>query len=1022
MQRVNHLRPPGLGRGRTSARLLLAVLAVVVLQPLAATPAAARQQPKLPEARGLGPRPGPNPTGDCRDPMPDPGQLCLQSSVGTGKLSISPHVVQACKKSLLSSCPKITATFSPIDGAVIWDGAFKTCAPFSYSPAPDVQPGKHGGPTSCTLEATGPTSGWTTASVHIYGPCGSINAVRQGLATEANCDRTFANDYYAILPEGVGIIDGTITEKDGKTPIRGIAVQVRSADNKRSVAYTDSTGYYSAYVDEGDYTICPCKFKDDSLNGGAPDTFTPRSPNLHVKGNVTQDFVEGGWNIAGKVSRKVQRKGDPVLSGITISISGKDGFFREATTDEAGAYSITVPEGWYVVESQTPPMVRPGEFINGAPWECRNGGAAGGAAACVVELTRDKTVDFVMDNQYKLKLTEASKPALPGRKAQRITARVTDSRGNPVAGKKVHFSPTTPPGAKVILGSPDGRKLYSSAPRTDGKVGPTDFELPTDWSGQAVLYKWSQAAGGLAIKAALDNSTDKSQDLSTYPGEEATLDDNPTFPAVGPPLPADIGDILEKLVHGRLGARPAPASSNANLQFNVVNSLNGLAEPPADFEPVRTADDATGGVIVYPRFTDDKAITAIEAFLADPNLSPQTSPAVSGALVIDLDEVGKLVRDSTSNRIIPSKLTPLATWAKAHPKSIAGNLDRTDEVGIRSGIVGRGYPTTPSVQKRQPADSAIGATNTGTVIRTRGKVAIMATATTNPPPASPGIPSTPIVGKKAGLDASRQIVMELPGAEVLNYAKIPATVKLLSFGIGTPQAADAGGDSEEVVYYLPAGVGYDVEVVGGGSGKATVTLVGGTNGSNVEAFSLDVTPGRTGTFKIGAEGSAAERLTFGGKSVTADAGPRLKLGGLPARVTSGVAETHSVKVTNDFGEPIAGARVDIGNKTYGQSEWTGPDGTVSITVKAGGAEDLAATASAYAYTEVTQKIRLDPPPRGPSVKARAAAANLPASPLVTLKQVFDPLLVLIVAGLILLLVAALGVVRRQKQFLRVVDE
>jgi hypothetical protein len=1010
------------------ARISLAVLLLILMQPLSAVTAGARDQPRLPELKGLGPRPGHSFSGDCRDPMPDPGQLCIQSA-RTGSLHISPHVVQACKKSSGTSCPRITATFQPAPGAVIWNGAFKDCASFSYKPNDDLPTGKSGGPVTCSMEATAPTNGWTLGRVGITGPCGSVAAVKGGKAEFASCAGTYASDYFAILPAGVGIIDGTITEKDGKTPISGIAVQVRSSDNHRSVAYTDSTGYYSAYVDEGDYTICPCRFKDDALNNGPPDVFTPRSPNLHVTGYKTQDFVEGGWNIAGTLSRKITRKGDPPLSGVTIGVTGKSGYFREATTDAAGRYSITVPEGPYVVEGLTPPQVRPGEFIDGLPWQCQDAGVVAHTAACVFQLTSDKnSVDMVMNNQYQLKLTEEKKSALPGRQVQKITAVVTDSKGHTVAGKKVHFTASAPEGSKVVLGTPEGGSLYSSVAvaagaaagaATGGAAPSGQFERTTDWSGKVTIYKWAAKAGKLALKAALDNSTDTSQDLSTDAGEVASLDDNPPIPSVGPPLPADIGDILEKAVHGRLGARPSPLSTNANLQFNIMNSLNGLADiGNADFEPVRSADDKAGGVIVYPKNTDDKAIAAIAAFLAKPDAGTQASPAVSGALVIDMDEVGKLVRDSASNRIIPSRLTPLATFATAHPASVEGYLDRTDETGIRGGTLHRGANNPPAVQKRTPADRALGATHTGTVIRTRGKVRVIATVTTGVAGATAG----PLAGKTAGVSAGRSIVMDIPQAEVVQYAKIPSSIKLLAFSTGMFTASDnTSGDGEEVDYYLPPGLTYDIEVTGTGSGKASVAVLYGTDGTNATGFTVDAAEGRSGTFSVSAESVVAGKMVYGGKTINADNGPHLKLEGFPRDVTVGSPQAINLRVVDQFGDPVAGARVDVGSKTYFERGWSDTDGVVSLPLNVPTTEALGARAIVNGYTDALVTARVKPRPRGGTAEAMAAIAGAPGSPLTTLKGMFDSMIVAVAGVLLLLLVFAVILVRRRRQFLRVVN-
>jgi len=919
-------------------------------------------------------------------------------------------VVQACKKGLFNSCPKITATFTPRPGAVIWSGPFKDCSPFQYKPNPDLPPGKEGGPITCTLEATSPTNGWVVASAGITGPCGSIKAVTSGHAEFAACAGTYASDYYTILPEGIGVIDGTVTEKDGKTPIAGIAVQVRSSDNHRSVAYTDHTGYYSAYVDKGTYTICPCLFKDPRYNEGAPDNFTPRSPTISVSGHQTQDFVEGGWQIAGKLSRKVQHKDDPPLSGIVIGIVGKGSFYREAATDAAGRYAITLPEGSYVVEGLTPPQVRSGESIEGAAWQCADGGVVSHTAACILQLSADHNcVDFQMNNQYKVKLTESAKLMIPNRNVRKIKAKVTNSQGHGVAGKKVKFKVTPKPGAQVVIATPEGQTLWSSIGAAAGAAAGT-FTLPTKGGGSIEVVKWGGAQSGAKVEAAVDEGDDSS------PSADAsdTLDDDPPHATAGPPLPSDIADILERGVHGRLGARPAPSSGPAALQFNIYNSLNDLADTGnADFEPVRSADDKTSGIVVYPRNTDARAIQDIAAFLAGTGPTPP-SPAVSGAQVIDMDEVSKVVKDPSSNRVIPSRLQPLSAWVQAHPKSVEGLMNRANEAGISSGRLHRNMPKPHAVQRSREIMRSLGTSFPGHVVKVRGPLVVRATVRAPKTGGGPKGVVAESVGKTAGLKRGGPIVMDIPGAEVVRYAGLGSSIKLAAAGIGVqPVAAAPGPDDAD--YYLPEGAGYDLEFEGTGSGSATVTI--GTDG-NSTSFTVNSSAGRTGSAAINDDSAVPETATFAGSTVKPDAGPRLKLEGAPARMTVGVPQHLVMHVLDPSGRPLGATRVDLGSKDFFVRGFTEEDGAVSFDFTPVGTAPVGIRAIEPGFTDAIAKPRLDPAPSNGSGEARRLAASMPTAPLTTVKEFVDPFTVIVVTMVLALIVATVILVRRRRDLLR----
>src|SRR5581483_1242406 len=114
---------------RTVALTAQAVIASMLASAglaVASSPVLARTVPQYPEAKGLGTVPEHSITGDCRDPTPDPTAQCINTP-WNGHISISPHVVTACKKQggqLVGSC-RITATIDPNKFTVVWGSPSK---------------------------------------------------------------------------------------------------------------------------------------------------------------------------------------------------------------------------------------------------------------------------------------------------------------------------------------------------------------------------------------------------------------------------------------------------------------------------------------------------------------------------------------------------------------------------------------------------------------------------------------------------------------------------------------------------------------------------------------------------------------------------------------------------------------------------------------------------------------------------------------------------------------------------------
>ncbi|MHB8717495.1 MAG: collagen binding domain-containing protein [Candidatus Dormibacteria bacterium] len=1022
----------GTHRGSAAtARLLVAGLVGASLQAAVSSPVQARTVPTYPVAKGLGPAPEHSITGDCRDPTPDPGALCINTP-WNGHISISPHIVTACKQQggqLVGDC-RITASIVTDKYTVVWGGAGKqTLAGFTdcsgqATPDSDVPGGYRGGPTSCSEQVTTPTNGWVVATQAIAGPCASVHAFQQGSGEFATCTTasgaTAASDYYAVLPADTGVIMGHVYQKDGTTPLRGMAVQIRSSDNKRSVAYTDATGFYSAYVDNGSYTVCPCWFENNMFNQGQADVFTPRSPTLSVSGPVTQDFVEGGWQVAGHFTRKVTRKDDPPLAGVTVAVTGQDGYFRETQTDANGHYSITVPDGSYAIEGLTPPPPQNNEYVDGVPYQCVLNGARSPTAQCVLIVTADQPhVDFLFNNQYDLSVKEGS--SSPGQGVRTITAHVTDTAGDPVAGAKVHFTASAPGGAPVLLqAASGGGPLFTALGQTAAAVGATaqaTFELTTDWSGAVELVKWSGDWSPLTLNAAIDDGSNGTLDLSSAPSENAQLQDSSTAPPQAPPLSSGLPSTLNKSILSRNRARPATGSPPAALQFVVMDALNDLASTSgAGYVPVTSSDGTRGGIVLFPQNSSTQSVNALVAYLATPTASP--APAVQGAEVVDMSAVAAVVDDPGSNGILPATFEPLSSWAQANPGMTPGMMDGNDSGGVSSGYLYTHGIEPPAVADRQRNDGVLGLQATGMVVVTRGPVALMAV-----------LQGGAAAGESAGIDPSGQVVTGIPGAEVLDYSRMAISLRsgLGAMARGKPVTA----------YVLPTNLGdYSFTLTGTGSGPASVEFLD-QNGNATASFSVAASRGAVGTIAT-LNGSPGSTLTFQGRTVQPDNGPQLRLLGMPSHLVPGVPQTLTLRVLDSAGMPVPGAKVEVkGSAPSAPASdavaWAAADGTASLLLEvpeapvytagseAGSAAlpafppartaySMTATASAPGYTSATITPTSGAVPAGGSAQASAEVASLPGPPSPWAQIVQLPFLIgIIVVAAVLL--ACVGVVR-----------
>jgi hypothetical protein len=144
-------------------------------------------------------------------------------------------------------------------------------------------------------------------------PAGSTGGVYADLCINgANVQGAWQScDYYAVADKGVGVIEGTVTDKDGG-PVAG--VDVKAYGNGTNVsAITGANGYYSMQVNPGSYRVVP--------SGGSPG----KSPGFVPTYNATT--ISAG--TSGTADFKLQ-------AGILLSLK-----FNQASVPADGLHVVT---------------------------------------------------------------------------------------------------------------------------------------------------------------------------------------------------------------------------------------------------------------------------------------------------------------------------------------------------------------------------------------------------------------------------------------------------------------------------------------------------------------------------------------------------------------------------------------------------------------------------------------------------------------------------------------------------------
>jgi hypothetical protein len=125
-------------------------------------------------------------------------------------------------------------------------------------------------------------------------------------------------DYYAVVDDGVGILDGYIHDKDGG-PVAGVAV--KAYGHPGDTATTDATGFYAMTLDKGNYQVSPERSSTSKA------TFTPAASAVTVvkKAKVEADFTSD-------VGIEVKLHFDKA----SVVANGLEAINGTVTTDEGG--------------------------------------------------------------------------------------------------------------------------------------------------------------------------------------------------------------------------------------------------------------------------------------------------------------------------------------------------------------------------------------------------------------------------------------------------------------------------------------------------------------------------------------------------------------------------------------------------------------------------------------------------------------------------------------------------------------
>ncbi len=716
--------------------------------------------------------------------------------------------------------------------------------------------------TTCRFEVSG--VGYRQLGVYQRGACGAIRCLE-------------AAAWKAVYIAGSGTISGRVTNTDGE-PVEGILLTVVGGDDTDEEVVTDENGDYEIDVPQGDYVVTPRDYANAYEPGTAQfQQFEPANENVELEDEATADFELRGWELSGVIS---EDREDTPLPDVRVKVWRGERSFT-ATTDGAGRYEITLPEGSYTVEPRTPIPHEDAAISGGAVTPRR----------LAVSLTADiDDADFEVDTTLDLELEIESGSG----NRRLITVTVLNQDRDPVPNQEIELEGWTfPPWALVCRD--DGRRVWPTELPSHGS-GYISFDEDdpimgiTDGDGTVEFYLLAGTqAGTYSMEARIPDSDRESESdvtSTTLSAGVSGLPDGITL--------ADELAIILRTTQTRTGVANQTAAVG-QLAFLMSIAERGFNLAP--YAPIQAADGSAAGILFYRSSDRDTTDVILDAMLEFDTSVQQT---IQG-FVLDGNPVGFVGQGSP----VPPELPTFRQWFEGYDGQ--DRVSRNDPDGTpppRFAVPPRG-PTLPGRQGASEAETQLTFWGWPTPPRpssgeawsffsrcteTRWSAAATVTSVYSPV----NLLYTDSNGARLGYDDDGEFHGEIFGG----------------FVDGEP------GD-EPVNYILPVG-DYELEVFGTGSGPATIRFeTPGEAGPEFTAFTFEADDATDGSLSL--VGNVPQgSLIYGEESVPATAGLPLSVDGVPASLPVDAWTEVTVSVSNQLGEPAGGATVRV----------TAPDGSV----------------------------------------------------------------------------------------------
>ena len=367
----------------------------------------------------------------------------------------------------------------------------------------------------------------------------------------------------------------------------------------------------------------------------------------------------------------------------------------------------------------------------------------------------------------------------------------------------------------------------------------------------------------------------------------------------------------------------APLAPQQRTMLQWMQSLREGGVFNADFGPIRSVN-GSAAIVFYPRSNPGPLLDYFEGILS--------------ALPPDYDVMVLPIEAAPSNGLPGVRLyqpdfhtvgMKLNEWENGTPYGLSsgdpgfGMVRGKASVGIAQGgdlgFVYFGYPYPPSAAVAEDVvgqSACLNPTPNSMYLNVHSPVNILA---------------TDAQGNRTGITNHGEVVAEI-----------------LESVVSAPRVLGKG----ETHITLPIG-DYKVTMTGVAAGTATVTfLTPAAAGSNVRMFRFPAQKGATGSVKINAAGGGGA-LTFAGKKYTAQKALAMTVSTASKTFSAKANGTLRLVVKNNFGKPLAGARVTASAKKFKVTGRSNSKGIATLsTYGIGKIKQVVVTISATGYATV----------------------------------------------------------------------